>query len=51
MIEVLARLDGGHGEEVRACASDRDVHARFRRRAHLPIIIASGILNAPVKMQ
>jgi len=28
--------------------SERDVHVRFHRRAHLPIIIASGILNAPV---
>ena len=28
-----------------------DVHVRFRRRANLPIIIASGILNAPVKVQ
>src|SRR4249919_3789384 len=30
--------------------SKRDVHVRFHRRAHLPIIIASGILNAPVKV-
>jgi hypothetical protein len=30
--------------------SERDVHVRFHRRAHLPIIIASGILNAPVKV-
>lgn len=30
--------------------SEREVHVRFHRRAHLPIIIASGILNAPVKV-
>ena len=30
--------------------SDREVHVHFHRRAHLPIIIASGILNAPVKV-
>ena len=30
--------------------SERDVDVRFHRRAHLPIIIASGILNAPVKI-
>lgn len=29
---------------------ERDVHLRFHRRAHLPIIIASGILNAPVRV-
>lgn len=28
--------------------SERDVHVRFHRRAHLPIIIASGILDSPV---
>jgi hypothetical protein len=30
--------------------SEREVHVRFHRRAHLPIIIASGIVNAPVKV-
>ena len=30
--------------------SAREVHVRFHRRAHLPIIIASGILDAPVKV-
>jgi hypothetical protein len=30
--------------------SAREVHVRFHRRAHLPIIIASGILNSPVKV-
>jgi hypothetical protein len=30
--------------------SERDVHVRFHRRAHLPIIIASGILNTPIKV-
>jgi hypothetical protein len=30
--------------------SEREVHVHFHRRAHLPIIIASGILNAPVKV-
>ena len=28
----------------------REVNVRFHRRAHLPIIIASGILNSPVKV-
>ncbi len=28
--------------------SEREVHVHFHRRAHLPIIIASGILEAPV---
>jgi hypothetical protein len=30
--------------------SERDVQVRFHRRAHLPIIIASGILNASVNV-
>ena len=30
--------------------SDREVHVRFHRRAHLPIIIASGMLDSPVKV-
>lgn len=30
--------------------SEREVHVRFHRRAHLPIIIASGILNAPIRV-
>jgi transposase len=30
--------------------SAREVHVRFHRRAHLPIIIASGILDSPVKV-
>ena len=30
--------------------SEREVLVRFHRRAHLPIISASGILNAPVKV-
>jgi len=29
---------------------DREVHVRFHRRAHLPIIIASGLLESPVKV-
>jgi transposase len=28
----------------------REVHVHFHRRAHLPIIIASGLLDAPVKV-
>jgi hypothetical protein len=28
--------------------SEREVHVRFHRRAHLPIIIASGILDSPL---
>ena len=28
--------------------SKREVHVRFHRRAHLPIIIASGLLDSPV---
>ena len=30
--------------------SKREVHVRFHRRAHLPIIIASGILDSPVNV-
>ena len=30
--------------------SEREVHVHFHRRAHLPIIIASGILDSPVKI-
>src|SRR3989338_6958361 len=30
--------------------SAREVHVHFHRRAHLPIIIASGILDSPLKM-
>ena len=29
---------------------EREVHVRFERRAHLPIVIASGILDTPVKV-
>jgi hypothetical protein len=28
--------------------SDRDVHVQLERRAHLPIIMASGLLERPV---
>jgi len=30
--------------------SEREVHVHFHRRAHLPIIIASGILDASTKV-
>ena len=30
--------------------SQREVHVHFHRRAHLPIIIASGILDSPTKV-
>jgi len=30
--------------------SEREVHVHFHRRAHLPIIIASGLLDSPVKV-
>jgi hypothetical protein len=30
--------------------SEREVHVRFHRRAHLPIIMASGVLDSPVKV-
>jgi len=30
--------------------SEREVHVRFHRRAHLPIIIASGVLDSSVKV-
>jgi len=30
--------------------SEHEVHVHFHRRAHLPIIIASGILDSPVKV-
>jgi hypothetical protein len=29
---------------------EREVHVHFHRRAHLPIIIASGVLESPVKV-
>jgi transposase len=29
---------------------EREVHVRFHRRAHLPIIIASGVLDSPIKV-
>ena len=30
--------------------SEHDVHVHFHRRAHLPIILASGILDTPVSV-
>ena len=30
--------------------TDREVHVRFHRRSHLPIILASGILDRPVNV-
>jgi hypothetical protein len=30
--------------------SEREVHVRFHRRAHLPIIIASGLLDSPLQV-
>ena len=30
--------------------SNREVHVRFHRRAHLPIIIASGLLDSPINV-
>jgi hypothetical protein len=30
--------------------SEREVHVHFHRRAHLPIIIASGLLDSPVQV-
>jgi hypothetical protein len=30
--------------------SEREVHVHFHRRAHLPIIIASGLFNSPTKV-
>lgn len=30
--------------------TEREVHVRFHRRAHLPIIIAPGILDSPVQV-
>jgi len=30
--------------------SGREVRVRFHRRAHLPIILASGLLDSPVKV-
>jgi hypothetical protein len=32
------------------CIDEREVHLRFERRAHLPIVIASGILDKPLKV-
>jgi transposase len=34
--------------DVTVC--EREVHVRFHRRAHLPIIIASGLLDSPVQV-
>ena len=30
--------------------SEKEVHVRFHRRAHLPILIASGIFDAEVRV-
>jgi hypothetical protein len=30
--------------------SDKEVHVHFHRRAHLPIIIASGLLDSPIQV-
>ena len=32
------------------CVSGREVEVRFHRRAHLPILLASGLLDSPVKV-
>ncbi len=34
--------------DVSVC--EREVHVRFHRRAHLPIIIASGLLDSPLQV-
>ena len=28
--------------------TDAEIHVRFQRRAHLPIVLASGLFDAPV---
>ena len=35
---------------VDVSVSEHGVHVRFRRRAHLPIIIALGILDSPLRV-
>ena len=30
--------------------TDNEVHLRFHRRAHLPIVIVSGLLDTPVSV-
>jgi hypothetical protein len=30
--------------------TEREVHVRFHRRAHLPIVLASGLLDKPVSI-
>ena len=30
--------------------TDREVRVKFHRRAHLPIVLASGLFNKPVKV-
>ena len=32
------------------CVTDAEVQVRFHRRAHLPIILASGLLNTPASI-
>jgi len=40
LVDMPARVD----------ITDREVHIQLERRAHLPIVLASGLANAPVKV-
>jgi hypothetical protein len=33
-----------------ASATDDEITLRFHRRAHLPIVLASGLFNKPIKV-
>ena len=50
------RIDGpngaveGAGRSADVTVSESDVRVRFHRRAHLPIISASGIMDSPVNV-
>ncbi len=63
LYRLLARRMRGYGEAqarhifrdlidtpADVSVSEREVHVHFHRRAHLPIIIASRILDSPVKI-
>ena len=44
----LHRILSGIDPDALVTITEREVEVRFRRRAHLPIIVASGLLDEPV---
>lgn len=63
LYRILARRMRGYGDAharqifrdlidmpATVAVGDHDVTVTFHRRAHLPIILASGMLNQPVKV-